>query len=253
MWKRGDRAPEHGVVIAHRAAASLAHGDPIAGLQALAKTATRMIEFDVRATADGVLVVHHDAEHRGMVLAKHRYADFERSGRPLVSLVDLLFAAKNEFALDIELKEPGYERLVVGTVLERVSPAKVAFTSFDDRVVAAIAGQQPEVGVGLILGRRAGPKTPWLALHDAFPFERLRRCGGDFLVPNNALLATGLARRALRRGVDLVVWGVDDPDTIERLRQGPGILGVITDSPQALLARPSTGGVREAQTAKVSR
>lgn len=206
-----------------------------------------MIEFDVRRTVDGVLVVHHDPAAGGMRLAEHRYADIQSTIHPPPTLRDLMAAAGSDLAFDVELKEAGYEQTVLETVLEFVSPQRVVFTSFDDRVVAAVAGGSAAVGIGLIVGARPSLRNPLALLRDVFPFRRLEQCGGDFLVANRRLLASGVARRAMRRGVGLVVWGVDDPAAVDRLRHAPGVLGVITDSASALLGVSSARGVGETQ------
>jgi glycerophosphoryl diester phosphodiesterase len=247
VWRRGEQQPGPGLVIAHRAGAALTDGDPVRGVRALVGGAAAMIEFDVRRTADGVLVVHHDPVAGGMALAGYRYADFQNAIHPPPPLRDLMAAAGSDLAFDVELKEAGYEQTVLETVLEFVSPERVVFTSFDDRVVAAVARGSAAVGVGLIVGARPRLRNPLAVLRDLFPFRRLEQCGGDFLVAHRRLLASGLTRRAMRRGVGLVVWGVDDPVAVDRLRHSPDVLGVITDSAFALLGVSSTRGVGETQ------
>jgi hypothetical protein len=152
-----------------------------------------------------------------------------------------------DLAVDVELKEAAHEQIILKTVLEFVSPERAVFTSFDESVVAAVARRSEGVGVGLIVGARPRLSKPLGVLRDMFPFARLERCGGDFLVANRWLLTSGLAHRAMSAGVGLVVWGVDDPVAVERLRHSPGVLGVITDSASALLGASSAMGVRQAQ------
>ncbi|HXD53707.1 MAG TPA: glycerophosphodiester phosphodiesterase [Solirubrobacteraceae bacterium] len=236
MWRRHEQQQPSGsgILVAHRAGAALTGGDPIAGLEKLAPTDVAMIEFDVRATADRALVISHDSVADGHVLAESRYEELVRRGSPPPLLEDLLGMANGRFSLDVELKESGYEREVVEAVLRRVPKERVVFTSFQDSVIASIAGLGLDVGTGLIVGRFAGARTPLVVLQDALPLGRLRRCGADFLVAHRRLLSTGLLRRARAHGYGVAVWGVEAAPEVERLLAEPGVLGVITDSPTLL-------------------
>jgi glycerophosphoryl diester phosphodiesterase len=196
------------------------------------------VELDVRRTRDEVLVVHHDAEWDGLPVARTEYRDLVRSGSRPRTLEEVLAAAQGRLALDIELKETGYEAGVVSMVLAHAEPERVVVTSFLDEAVRAVKSQT-SVRAGLIVGRTAAVLRPRALLADVFPFARLRRCGADFLAPNLRLLAAGLGRRAQRRGIPLLLWGVDDDELIRRYLREPGLIGVVTESPRALAEPPA--------------
>jgi glycerophosphoryl diester phosphodiesterase len=234
VWRRGDQQPHPGLVVAHRAGTGLSEGDPIAGVRRVVELGVPMVEFDVRSTSDHVLVVHHDARSGAMRIADQTYGELQRVGLAPPLLSDVLAAAEGRIALDVELKESGYERAVIDTVLQHAASDRVVLTSFDDETVGNLVRERAGVGVGLILGRIAGLITPWLIAQDVFPFRRFEACGADFLVPSRALLAAGLARRAARRGVGILIWDVNDPRAAQRLLASPDVLGVVTDSPTLL-------------------
>jgi glycerophosphoryl diester phosphodiesterase len=220
--------------VAHRGGASLAGGDVVEGLSQLVAWGVDAAEFDVRRTADKALVVHHEAQWRGLRLDRVSYRELVRHGAPIRRLDEVLAAADGRLALDVELKEPGYEADVVSALLGHIEPERLIVTSFLDEAVRAVKAGGPAVRTGLIVGSRAALHAPQRLLADVFPFGRLRDCGADFLAPNVRLLATGLHRRAKRRGIPLLLWTVNDEEEVRRYLDDSSILGVVTDSRQAL-------------------
>ena len=201
-------------------------------------------EFDVRRTADKILVVHHDEHWAGLTLERTSYAELRERGAPVRTLDDVLEAAAGRIAIDLELKEAGYEDDVLSAVLARVELERLIVTSFLDEVVRAVKLHTPAVRAGLIVGRRPTLRAPTRLLADAFPFERLDGCGADFLVPHVLLLATGLHRRARNRGIPLLLWTVNDVERVRAYLAEPGLLGVVTDSSAALEGPHSSSATR---------
>ena len=192
-------------------------------------------ELDVRRTADKVLVVHHDEHWEGLTLERTSYGELLERGAPLRTLGDVLGAADGRIAIDLELKEAGYEADVLSTALAHVALERLIVTSFLDEVVRAVKAHAPAVRAGLLLGRRPTLRAPGTLLADAFPFGRLDACGADFLAPH-ALLLAALRRRARSRGIPLLLWTVNDVERVRAYLAEPGLLGVVTDSPAALEA-----------------
>lgn len=191
-------------------------------------------EIDVRRTADKALIVHHDEHWQGRRLDCFSYGELVRHGAPIRRLDEVLAAADGHLALDVELKEPGYEADVVSALLAQIEPEHLIVTSFLDEAVQAVKVRSPALRTGLIVGSSAALHAPWTLLTDVFPFGRLSNCGADFLAPNVRLLATGLHRRAQRRGIPLLLWTVNDEEEVRRYLDDLSILGVVTDSPQTL-------------------
>jgi glycerophosphoryl diester phosphodiesterase len=214
------------LLIAHRGGETLAGGDVLEGARRLVELGIEMAEIDVRRTRDGVLVIHHDEDLRGEKICARRYEELAKDGSALPTLAEFLEIAAGRLAVDLELKEPGYEAEALGEALDRLEADQVVMTSFDDSAVAAVKRLAPRVPAGLVVGRR----TPGKLLRDAFPFDRLRACGADFLAPHHALLLTGLGHRAERLGVRLLLWNVRSPGQIERYLRDPRVLGVVTDA-----------------------
>jgi glycerophosphoryl diester phosphodiesterase len=234
VWERGSLGASRAILVAHRGGASVGSGDPVAGVRRLVELGVEMVEFDVRATADEVLVVYHAAAVDGVRLRDMSYTELARSGGSVPTLETFLEAAGGGIALNVELKEPGYERAALAAVLARVSADRVVVTSFHKAALSTVKKLAPKVATGLLVGRRAGWRTPAYLLRDVFPFGRLEDCHADFLAPHRHLLAIGLVGRAQRRGLRLLVWTVNDVAEVEQLRTEPAVLGIVTDSPELL-------------------
>jgi glycerophosphoryl diester phosphodiesterase len=227
MWQRQSQRSAQARLVAHRGGDAVGGGDLLEAARRLVELRVEMVEVDVRRTSDGELVIHHDEAVPGGALRDHTYDELSRGGARIPRLEDFLDIAAGHMALDLELKEPGYEAEVLSLCLAKIEPVDVVVTSFSDSVVATSKQLAPDVSAGLLVGRR----EPLSALlRDVFAFGRLEACRADFLAPHYRLLATGIARRAERRGIGLLLWTVNDPRLIDRYLRDRRVLGVVTDA-----------------------
>ncbi len=197
------------------------------------------IELDVRRTADGVLIVHHDERikrARRPILRMTPAEMHERAtvrGYCIPTFAEALEACAGRIALDIELKEGGYEAEVVALTRRYYDLRHVVFTSFDDYAIRRIKEIAPGAVTGLLLGIEplAGPGT---RVSEMFPIRRVRRCGADFVAPNRRLVHLGYIQRIEKAGLPIVVWTVNARIRAKRLIDQK-IAGIITDVPDRLL------------------
>ena len=214
------------------------HENTIEAFDAAIAAGVNAIELDVRRTADGVLVVHHDAGVKGerRPIAKMTIGDVgeacARRGYRIPTLEETLKHCAGRMALDIELKEPGYEDDVVALTSRHYNFANIAFTSFHDSSILAIKSRYPNAVAGLLLGM----KSPLIASRAAarFPAERLQECRADFVGPNWRLLSLWIKRKAIPTGLPVIVWTVNNVRRAERYIEH-GIAGIISDFPESLL------------------
>jgi glycerophosphoryl diester phosphodiesterase len=192
------------LVAAHRGASMLAPENTLAAYEQAIEVGADMIEFDVRSTRDGVLVAFHDPVH------EWTYGELcERLPFEPPRLEQVVEVCAGRIALDVELKEGGYE----AEALRVVSRAEIVVTSFLPEVVAAARRLQPELRVGLLLGAEA--EVP-----DAVD--------ADFLAPHVSLFDRGLVGE---QHDELVVWTVNDELRLARYLADPRVSVVITDDP----------------------
>jgi glycerophosphoryl diester phosphodiesterase len=211
------------------------------------------IELDVRRTRDGILVVHHDASlgtSRGGVadgtpLAACTLEDVRSHARirgvAIPTLEEAVDCCASRIALDVELKEAGYEEEALALVLRKFDVENVVFTSFHDGVVSAFkrtsggAGQVAGIVAGLLIGRRRAWPIP-SGVHDRLLAARLRRCGADLVAAHASVARAPFLQRMAAAGWPSLVWTVDDPSAAMSLAR-EGAHAIITNDP---------GGIREA-------
>ena len=184
-----------------------------------------MVEFDLRLTGDGELVVFHGPP--GMegrrILAGKSYIEICQERAlipPLFSDVVDLCGGKIRF--DIEIKEDG----ILPLVLDRLpDPDDHIITSFLDPVVAE--ARELGMNAGLVLGIARASLSRRAS--EFFPSRRKRDCGADFLVPEYRIYKRSPQREALRGSL---AWGVNLPGQMSELSGDPAVAGVITDEPE---------------------
>jgi len=223
--RREDGAPP--LIVAHRGAWHEAPQNSLEAVRHAAVLGCDAIEIDVRRTADGRLVVVHDARigWRQVRRMDHRQVqDRLRVGQaPL--LADVLDQAAGRLLVDVELKEDGYVEEAMAVVTARLPPDQYVVTSFLPRVLATVKAHQPATRTGLLLGPRSARQIA----------RRLRESGAGFLAPHVSLTHAGILRWAAQRDLACWVWTVNDPRTLRALSAHPSVAALITDAPAAAI------------------
>lgn len=198
-------------VCAHRGASRRHPENTLAAFAAAVSMGADMIETDVRRTAGGALVLAHDPLG-------------PRPPRDLVELPELVELADGRIALDVELKEAGYEAQVLAALDPR--PAGLVVTSFIPEAVAAVRELDPEIQTGLIF--RPGDRRDLAGRADA--------CGARMVVAHSSSVRPELAAEVRRAGRPLMVWTVNDRRRLAAVMAMPGVTHVVTDVPDVALA-----------------
>jgi glycerophosphoryl diester phosphodiesterase len=227
-------------VIAHRGASAAFPENTVAAFRGAATLGADAVELDVRRTADGAAVVHHDAVVPGLGAIAGTSAAVLRRRAPAVPTLEEALAACTGMWVDVEVKnspadpdwDPG-QALVAGVVscLRAGGWAERALlTSFNPATLQRARSLVPEIATGWLV-EGADPLPAALAAAAA--------SGYTALLPEAGLLAGAGAERAAATahaaGLVLITWTVDDPREGRRLAEA-GLDGVITNRPDALLA-----------------
>lgn len=230
-------------IVGHRGCALVDQNNTVEAFLKAVQCGAEMVEMDVRRTRDGVIVVFHDAEVDGLRLRGYNYEELvERAnaaGLVLPTLDHVLESLEGKVQLDVELKEAGYEKEVVGKILRRFTPAEFVMTSFLDRSILTVKRHFPTVKAGLILGvSHLDGEFSWGGLRkisqrisEFFPWRRMKACAADFLAVNKRNLLFGLLRGAKKRHVPVLVWTVNDPVEMHKLLETRLVAGLATDRP----------------------
>jgi glycerophosphoryl diester phosphodiesterase len=116
------------LVIGHRGAPQLARENTVDAFRAAAAAGADMVELDVRLTADGALVVHHDAELAdGRHIAELAAADLP----PWLPSLDESLTACEGMSVNVEIKERDAAGGVVALVVARSLHDRVIVSAFD--------------------------------------------------------------------------------------------------------------------------
>src|SRR3974390_842411 len=107
-------------------------------------------EFDVRLTADGIPVICHDAEARGIEIA-HATAQ-ELNGLP--TLAEVLERYLDRAFLDIELKVAGLEEVTIALLQAHPAKKGCVVSSFLPEVLQALHRKDSKIPLGLICETR---------------------------------------------------------------------------------------------------
>jgi glycerophosphoryl diester phosphodiesterase len=216
------------LVVAHRGAWQQAPQNSVEAVHHAAVLGCDGIEIDVRRTADGHLVLVHDARIRWRQVG--RLDHHQVQGRLQVGqaplLADVLDQAAGRLLVDVELKEDGYVEEAMTVVAGRLTPNQYVVTSFLPRVLVQVKAHLPGTRTGLLIG-------PYSARHAA---RRIRESGADFLAPHLSLARAGILEWAARRDLASWVWTVNDPRTLRGLSEHPSVAALITDAPGEAIA-----------------
>lgn len=224
--------------IAHRGASAYEPENTLRSIRRALELGADGIEIDLHLSSDGHPVVIHDDTLRRTTGHPGRVADLTLSqlqrlnagaGEAIPTLHEVLDLVAGRAWLNLELKGrgtalPALRQAVCAVESGRWQPGQIVISSFSRRELALVAGlvaqQKAEspVGVGLLLNR------PPLALG-----RISRRFGATSLHVARALASPGLIRRAKALGLRVLVYTVNDPAEIDRLR-ARGVDGVFTDA-----------------------
>ncbi|MGH8945308.1 MAG: glycerophosphodiester phosphodiesterase [Acidimicrobiia bacterium] len=187
------------------------------------------VELDVRRSADGKLVLAHDPELGGLVVADTPWAvlaDLDLGAGNHPALLDEVLAALPDTPAHIEVKnlpgQPGFEpdhRLALEAAL-RSRPGDTV-TSFNPLTLSAVRRLFPDVRTGLIV---AGGD-----LEEAV--EICHAQGHQVLAPSQQMIASSVRRLDL----EVCVWTVDDPARAGELVE-LGVSAIISDDAPRLAA-----------------
>lgn len=187
------------------------------------------IELDVHATADGVVVVHHDpvlgngvpAAWRGRPLSSISWGELQgielASGVTVPSLSQVLDLVSDRATVYVEIKGHGIEAVVAETLDRAGAATRCAVHSFDHDAIARMATLAPDIPRGLLFDRTLPDVRSAMARADA------RDAWPSWKLVDRTFVAAvhGIGGR-------VVAWTVNTRATAAHLR-ALGVDGICTD------------------------
>ena len=219
-------------VIAHRGASRLARENTIEAFAAAVSVGAAGIELDARRTADGVLVVHHDARVAGTPLVGQRAADLPPWIPTLESALDACSGAFVNVEIKNDPSEPDFdpdETVAVDVIAElarRSDPTDHwIISSFRRETVDRCRALNPAI------------PTAWLTMNQvsAADIESIVDGGHAAVHPWVPTVDRELIERCHVAGLKVNTWTCNEPERAVELA-GFGIDGICTDVPDVMVA-----------------
>jgi glycerophosphoryl diester phosphodiesterase len=228
--------PARPLVLGHRGASAAAPENTVAAFTLARDLGADGVELDVRRSADGVLVVHHDAEVRDVGLIASMSFAALREVRPQLATLEEALAACRGLVVNAEVKclpwEPDAD--VDGSVMlatidaVRAHDGMVIVSSFDIAAVDRARTAAPELATAWLTHGQAVGAAAEIAVAHGHPW--LNADGVAALEAG----ADGIAL-AHRAGVLVGTWTVDDPTAARGLADA-GVDIIITNVPDVVIA-----------------
>jgi glycerophosphoryl diester phosphodiesterase len=216
-------------IIGHRGALRLEPENTLRSFRRAQQVGADEVELDIRLSADGALVVVHDAtvdrttDGTGTVaeltLAQLQALD-AGAGEHIPTYAEVLDAI--DLPVQTEMKAIEAVPAFAALVRERHLADRVYVGSFHAEILAAVRDAVPEVARALIL-----PSAP------ADAVEQARAVGASWLALGIRHLTADLVAAVHDAGIAIDAWPVPDPETLDRARTF-GVAAVTTDNPHLL-------------------
>ena len=225
--------PGSPLVIAHRGASVRERENTVRAFEVAAELGADWVELDVRRSADGVIVVHHDATYHDGRLLRSLTSDELPDDIP--SLAEA-FEACGDLGVNIEIKnlpeDPDFDNqhevadAVAGMVHAYRPLDKVLVSSFNIDDVDRIRSIDPSI------------PTAWIFFEMSSVAQIIDRAvahGLDAVNPYFGFVDTAFVEKAHGAGLKVFPWTVDDPERIVELAE-QGVGGVITTVPAVAIS-----------------
>lgn len=221
------------LIIGHRGSRGTHPENSITGLREAIRAGADMVEFDVRLTSDGELVLYHDFHlyrtHRTpRIIRRMTLRELQRqtagSEHPVVTLTQALKTCDGRIMINIEIKDRGAGKKVIELIKHSFPHLmkEIMISSFSTRELRSIRRISKRASLGLLLNL-----NPYAFL----VYERQLHLSA---VGFHRLHAPELAIETARR-MDILTYAytVNRPDAIAKLAE-KDIDAIVTDYPGSL-------------------
>lgn len=230
----GPYEPGRTLILGHRGAAAHAPDNTLEGFRLALDHNADGVELDVRRSADGILVLHHEPETPELGLLRSRpFAEIRRID-PSIPTLDEAWDVLSNAVVNIEIKnvpsEGDYDPdnavsvQVADWVKHRAAYPLVIVSSFNPAAVVAVRTADPSIATALL--------SYAMAPGDVLEFAAA--AGHQAIHPDHAALeaagASTVVAAAQERGLQVATWTVNDPGAATAFATA-GVAAIVTDDP----------------------
>jgi glycerophosphoryl diester phosphodiesterase len=220
------------LIYGHRGSPAAIAENTLPSFEAAIQAGVAGLEFDVRASADGVLVVIHDRDLKRTTSGAGNVDELSfdtvreadaGNGASIPTMDEVLELAGDRVHLDIEVKQAGIESKILDT-LARFPKSRWVLSSFDPEILKAFRSRSGSADLV--------PISP-------FATPELVTFAKNMKSPAVALLASAYdetsAELFASENLPVIVWTVNDVAEARRV-QSLGAYGLCTDCPADTIA-----------------
>jgi glycerophosphoryl diester phosphodiesterase len=218
-------------IIGHRGAAGRLPENTLKSINYAINVGVDIVEVDVRATRDNVLVVFHDADFKRLADVDVTVRSVEYSwikssilinGEHIPLLEEVIDVVKDKVGLFIEIKEPDTTKGVIELVRSSGILEQVAIISFYDEALIKAKRLEPRIATGLIYAQPPGRVLDAVKL------------GAKIVLPQYKIASEKSINLAHKYNLRVVVWTINSRVEALRLVRA-GVDGIATDLPDELV------------------
>jgi glycerophosphoryl diester phosphodiesterase len=238
--------------IGHRGAAALEPENTLRSITRALDLGVEMVEIDVRASADGRLVVAHDDELRSVTGETFRVSTLDVSalrrfdmgkGERLLTVDDALAALRGRALVNLDLKVEGVARPLLAAVRHHGMAGDAIVTGDIVTSFGYLKAEEPGLWVGLSVDAPRLARSRAL-LEAQIPQQAVTRAAdlahraaavrADALMLQYTQISVPLVRELHRRGLLVYAWTVDDAGAMARLK-AQGVDGITSNRVDVLM------------------
>lgn len=222
------------MIIAHRGASKLARENTLEALKLAYQLKADGIEFDLRKTKDEIIVLNHDPSIDEFMICDYTYNELKeitlKKGYIISKFTDVVNELAGKLFMDIEIKEPGFEKEVIELMLIHTTYENFMIRSFNKEIIIKVKEIDAKIKTALILGERHLKYGIFSRIFDVFPKKHIKKTNCDVISPYHKLLLFSYVKRMHKLGIPVSVWTVTNMKQINKLMH-KGVDYLIIDFP----------------------
>ncbi|HSW81780.1 MAG TPA: glycerophosphodiester phosphodiesterase [Candidatus Saccharimonas sp.] len=223
------------IIIGHRGAAGLAPENTLASFEAALQIGVDWIEFDVRTTRDGHVVLSHDSHTlrtglRPHIISRTTFEKLQqvklRGGNTIPTVAQAFKTIGDKAKINVEIKTHGCAQAVVKQIADAIANGR----KYDDFMVSSF-----KVSVLREVHHLDG-KIPLALLHAINPYKflHLRGLRVQAVGFSYKYLPARAVHQAELRELFVYVYTVNNPATAARLAEDRNVKAVVTNRPDRM-------------------
>jgi glycerophosphoryl diester phosphodiesterase len=211
--------------VGHRGAKAYEIENTLESFKKAIKLGANAVELDVRTSSDAKLIISHDGNLK-RVFGKDVHINEatleelkELTGNRIATLEEALrFINRKGEKILVELKEVGYERMVLDVIRKEKMEDRVIVVSFHEEALAYVRDLDRKIETGLVYAKFKKPIDAALKLN------------AQYLVPLYRFVHRRDVAKAHKKNLKVIVWTINTKEEV-RNYIAKGVDGIATDKP----------------------